>query len=88
MKAQGALPQFLKGLRRIFHETHDLRTSLLSIGVYQLPIFAYLNGSRSAVIFRHAAGVYHEGETLLFRAPARKPCNLAALSGLVHASAR
>ena len=31
--------------------------------VYQLPILAYLNDSRSAVIFRHAAGVYHEGET-------------------------
>ena len=37
-----------------------LCTPLLSIVVYQLPILAYLNDSRSAVIFRHAAGVYHE----------------------------
>ena len=45
---------------------HHLCTPALSIVAYQLPILAYLNDSRSAVIFRHAAGVYHEGETLPF----------------------
>ena len=57
-------------------DTH-LRTSLLSIVVYQLPILVYLNDCLPSIALAKEgrlsssgtpSGVYHEGETLLFRA--------------------